>query len=274
MNIVYVFVASLWLSTTSCLALAQSPCEPIKDYYGKGRNDISVELKKLNALQLNDIVDQATECKNSSSALYAANPVSLAGGTTAEESTIKKSAQFVLDASASIAADEQKKEQERKATEDSLKGFNFAVGVGTILLQGTDIRAAVVDQGVVRVTDEEKYKIGLWLSTNTYFAQSDSKRSRWGLFLATQLGGSGNNSDLLNSFAVGLSFASQPGTNQSKGSPGNAPLVFQIGYGVTRIQTFADGYSNGMVLPAGTSQPLMKKTTRDGAVLLVSYGFE
>lgn len=263
-------LSTLSLLSTGSFAATDSPCEPIKSFYNKSRDAIAADLKNLNSLQILDAVDQANDCKNQSDTYFVANPVDLGGGKNANVAILKKSAQSIIDAALYLDSETSKVEQSNKSIEDNLKGFNFAAGVGSISLKTPDIRAAVVDQGVIRVTDEEKLKLGLWLSTNTYFFQTTTNRSRVGLFLATQLGGGGS-SDLLNAFAIGLSFTSN---HISNAKPGNAPLVYQIGYGITRVQTFADGFSNGMTLPSGTSQPLFKKTTREGLVALVSYSFE
>jgi hypothetical protein len=224
-----------------------------------------VILDAFNNYKLNDIVDQATSCKDLPSASYKANPIAL-DGQAVDEGEIRKSAQRILDVAASVAIDKAKQNK----TEEDLKAFNFAIGLGSIILNNKDVRSATVDQGIVRTTDEEKYKIGIWLSTNTYFKETNN--SRYGFFMATQLGGGGNNSDLLSSFAVGLSWTAshRPAT----ASLGNAPLVFQIGYGITRIQRYADGYGDGRALPSGANQPLTKKTTEAGPVLLVSYSLE
>lgn len=265
-----ILLFQLWLGSSECLAAQPSPCESIKEFVNKTQNDISKILPSLNEYQINDLVDQANSCKNLPEIAYKAAPVTLEGGTI-DESELKKTAKKILDVAASVATEKAKAAKAKEESEDSLKVFNFAVGVGTIILDKNDIRAAAIDQGVVRTTDEEKYKIGIWLSTNTYIKVTGN--SRYGLFLATQLGGGGNNSDILNSFAIGLSWTSSKRPAGST-SLGNAPLVFQLGYGITRIQRYAEGYGDGQPLPAGANLPLMRKTTETGPVLLVSYSLE
>lgn len=260
----------LSLASSYCLAALLSPCEPIKDYVNKTRNDISIILPSLNDHQINDLVDQANNCKDAPDVAYSAAHITL-DGRAIDKSEINKTAQKILDVAAAVATEKTKVAKEKEALDNSLKAFNFAVGIGTIILDKNDIRTASIDQGVVRTTDEEKNKIGIWLSTNTYFKVTNN--SRYGLFLSTQVGGGGSNSDLLNSFAIGLSWTSSKRSTTPTGL-GNAPLVFQIGYGITRIQRYAAGYGDGQPLPTGTNQPLMKKTTETGPVLLVSYSLE
>jgi hypothetical protein len=151
-----------------------------------------------------------------------------------------------------------------------LKSFNFAVGLGALFLRnGNDILNSAVDNGVLRVTNEERYKLGFWLSSATFFKPEwldNALGLRHGLFMAAQVG-SGNNADVLNSFAVGYTLAS---SEKPRGGAGTAQLAFQIGYGLTRIQTFANGYAAGMTMPTGTNQPVMTRTIGRGPVLIVS----
>ncbi len=185
---------------------------------------------------------------------------------TASEIKRLRDAKFTPEQVMVLAANE---ETVKAAQAPKLDSFNFAVGLGALFLRnGNDILNTAVDGGVLRVTNEERYKLGFWLSTNTFFRPdflADTFGVRPGLFMAAQVG-SGNNADVLNSFAVGVSLAS---SSQPKGQ-GTAALAFQLGYGLTRIQTFANGYAAGMTMPTGTNQPVMTRTIGRGPVLIVS----
>ncbi len=158
------------------------------------------------------------------------------------------------------------------AAPPDLSGYNFAVGIGALYLvnKAPDILGTTIDNGVLRITNQEQYKLGFWLSTNLFF-----NAKPWGIqpgaFFAVQMG-SGSNTDTLNSMAVGLALTSAS-TSASKGAAGNAPLVFQVGYGLTHIQTLASGYANGMTMPANTNQPVFIKTIGRGPVVIVSTTF-
>lgn len=88
------------------------------------------------------------------------------------------------------------------------------------------------------------------------------------MFLGAQLGG---DNKVLNGLATGFAFGSTKSVSSSK--EGVSPLVFQLGWGWARVQKLADGYVDGQAPPTGASQPLLKKTTADGPVLIISYNF-
>jgi len=230
----------------------QNPCAKIADEFpDKTLTAIKNKLRKLNAPSLEEIESAAKACAN--------QPVGFTkDGSTVTADQLKSVSEIVLDYSG-----------DQLNEELGLKAFNFAVGLGMLSLSKnkSDIQAAVVDNGVVRVTHEEQTKLGLWLTTNTFFGEGF--RYRWGAFVGTQLSGDDR---LLNSFALGLSVASSRVNKASqRDKSGNAPLVFQLGWGWTRVQRLAGGYADGTPLPAGSSQPVLKKETAGGPVLLVSY---
>lgn len=267
----------LLLLPVACFADVSS-CQKLEPYFGKSNEEIKALLLPKNDAQLRDAEDYATRCKRNVFVDF-----SLTDGTAADSVTAKETAQKVIDARNDLTNDTA---QQKDTLKDTLKDFNFAVGLGAHYLTGSpDVLEHSVDNGVLRITNEEKYKLGLWLSTNTFLdttkfcaplmnsciISNDAHKIRWGFFVATQLGNS-SNSGILNSLAVGLSFMANH-TRSDYVAAGTAPLVFQLGYGLTRIQTLADGYTNGMTLPAGTNQPVMKKSIGKGPVLLVSTAF-
>ena len=81
----------------------------------------------------------------------------------------------------------------------------------------------------------------------------------------------GGDDKVLNALALGLAFSSNRRANST--APGVSQLVLQLGYGWTRVQSLADGYVEGAPLPGGATQPLYKKSTQGGPVLMVSYNF-
>lgn len=251
--------ALLSFGAASCFAGNDNPCQKIEQYYSKSNVEVVDAMKKSERPQRADDIYNATQCLSNIDNKIAA-PFQI-NGTNVDLDKMKLAAQRVLKAETELNS---------QAQEQNLKDFNFAVGLGMLFLRNeSDLVETTVDNGTLRTTSEERYKLGIWLSSNSFLYEST--QLRYGLFFATQLGGSSNN-DLLNSFAIGLSFTGNKPMSAYK-QTGTAPLVFQVGYGFTHIQTLADGYSNGMTLPAGTNQPIMKKTIGKGPVVLVSTAF-
>jgi hypothetical protein len=158
------------------------------------------------------------------------------------------------------------------APAEGLGGFGFGLGYGAIALRGTgDVRAAVIDNGTVRVTEQERQKLGVWLSTSWACDRCGfgAKTSiGFGPFLAVQLGG---NESTVSSVAAGIGFSFR----NRRGHDGKAqfPLDVQIGYAQTKAKQLADGYRDGEAPPAGATQALLKSVTKGGPLLLVSYNF-
>lgn len=279
-----------------------SDCQRLEAYKGDGKNESEYVYKLLKTktpAQLRDAVDAANKCKANPSA----ESIKTMSTTTSTDSSVKTDntasteiAQRVLDAKKDI---DKEIVDDKNATQDKLNDFNFAVGLGVLTLRNAnDVIEQTVDKNVLRITNEEQYKLGLWLSTNAFLddielclpfrslclrdAQSSDAlaskgkhnptKVRWGTFVATQLGGN-SNSGILNSVAIGFSFMAAGSKRTDFKAAGTAPLVFQLGYGLTRIQTLADGYTNGMTLPTGTNQPVMKKSIGRGPVIIVSTAF-
>jgi hypothetical protein len=151
------------------------------------------------------------------------------------------------------------------AEEDITKGFKFTTGIGAMYLKKGDVTEAIADNGFVRVKASEKSKLGLWFTANTFTVNWTSVGIAAGPFLGVQLGG--DNNKIVNSFALGLGFAS---TTSSKDS---APLVFNIGWATTSRRSLLPPYADGAPLPTGSSQPVLTSSTTNGPLLLVSYRF-
>lgn len=253
------------LSSQPCSAVTPSACERLKEYYGMSNAEVESYLKE-HGDKLLDAEEFSSKCNQNTF-----QPFNIGkDGVVADKEEMTASSERVRNAAARIKEVNANAQQ----TDEKLRSFNFAVGIGALyLLNQPDIMNTTVDNGTLRTTSEEKYKLGLWLTTNSFIGRlwpGAIDNCRWGIFTGVQLGGSGSN-EILNSFAAGLSFASaSSSTTQSKGS---SNLVFQFGYGLTRIQTYASGYSDGMTMPTGANQPVMRNSIGKGPVLIVSTFF-
>ncbi|MCK9202454.1 MAG: hypothetical protein M0P42_15100 [Gallionella sp.] len=264
------FAAMLSLCSASGFAANDNPCQQIEWSYNKSNVEITNKLAEMDQPHRRDAKASAESCIKNFTTFKIDN-------ADVNQTEIQASAQKILDAEVYLTAQKQ-----------DVKDFNFALGLGILhITNRPDVIETSVDNGVLRTTNEEKYKLGFWLSSNTFLTTTrfcvplidylfsinycladKNDKLRMGMFVATQLGG---NNDILNSFAAGISFTADKSLVGYK--PGTAPLVFQLGYGWTHIQNLADGYSDGMTLPAGTNQPVMKKTIGRGPILIVSTAF-
>lgn len=152
-------------------------------------------------------------------------------------------------------------ERKNKISKSDLDKFGFGLGFGAMVLDDSDITSAIIENDTVRVTGEEKNKMGFWLTASWIHDSWPTKQIGFGPFFGVQLGG---NNEVVNSLAVGIDFSFK------RISP-KLPLDFQIGYGITRIEELADGYEPNSAAPTGSTQPIMKDTTKEGWVIIFSY---
>jgi hypothetical protein len=143
------------------------------------------------------------------------------------------------------------------------EALNFGLGLGAIFLSKADVLGTTVDNGTVRVIDEESQKLGVWLTTSWVNGSWPSNDIKIGPFVGIQLGG---NKAFLNSLAVGLDLSFM------KVKYG-LPLDFQLGWAWTRTTQLANGYADNATLPAGSNTVLTKEVISNGFVFITSYKF-
>jgi hypothetical protein len=255
-------VALLALNSTTAISAELAPKEACEKIYtlfsSESYSAIKEELSHYSVAYKKEILDAAKKCEEK------------------DESKTTGIAQFV-----NSDAEKEKKlndlvpvvkdtVSEQITSDVGLKSFNFAMGIGSLYLSKPDIIDTVSDNGTLRITSKERNKIGIWASTNTFFYEG--MRYRFGAFVGAQIG---SDNSVVNSIAVGLAIAASRNNlaNPQQGKAGSAPLVFQLGYGVTRTHSLTSGYADGQALPAGTNQAITTKETTGGPVVLVSYAF-
>ena len=141
--------------------------------------------------------------------------------------------------------------------------FNFGIGVGVLLLDEPDIIDTTINNGVVIVTDEEKQKLGFWLTSSWVNSSWPSENIQIGPFIGVQLF---DDKSLLNSLAVGINLSFM------KVKYG-LPLDFQIGWAWTRTSELAQGFNDNEAVPNGASEVITKDVIRDGFIFITSYKF-
>jgi len=142
-------------------------------------------------------------------------------------------------------------------------GLNFGIGAGVMLLNDADIIGTTIDNGRVRVTTEEKEKLGFWLTSSWVNNSWPSEDIQVGPFVGLQFAG---DQDFLNSLAVGVNLSFM------KVKYG-LPLDFQLGWAWTKSTQLADGYKDNELLPIGSTNVITKNIVTDGFVFITSYKF-
>jgi len=142
-------------------------------------------------------------------------------------------------------------------------GLNFGIGAGVMLLGDANIVDTTMDNGRVRVTREEKEKLGFWLTSSWVNNSWPSKHIQIGPFVGLQFAG---DQDFLNSLAVGLDLSFM------KVKYG-LPLDFQVGWAWTKTSQLADGYKDNELLPSGSTNIITKDIVTNGFVFITSYKF-
>ena len=141
--------------------------------------------------------------------------------------------------------------------------FNIGIGVGVLLLDEPDIIDTTVNNGKVVITDEEKEKLGFWLTSSWVNSNWPSKNIQIGPFIGLQLF---DEKSFLNSLAVGINLSFM------KVKYG-LPLDFQLGWAWTRTSELAKGYKENEALPDGVSSIITKDVISDGFIFITSYKF-
>ena len=147
--------------------------------------------------------------------------------------------------------------------ENDTGGLNFGLGVGVIILDEPDIMRTTIDNGRVLITEEEKQKLSLWVTSSWVNSNWPSETVQVGPFVGLQLGGE---SAIINSLAVGLDLSFMRVKY-------GLPLDFQVGWAWTRTTQLADGYVNSQALPEGSTSVITKDKVTGGIVFIASYKF-
>jgi hypothetical protein len=177
--------------------------------------------------------------------------------------------------------------------------MGFGVGVGMMFLHQPQILDASLDNGIVRVKDEEEISKGLWLETHYLFdkyapgrvaeyrkegkeatAKGVSRKSidefsldhhyvSCGPFIGLQLDTTGQQ-DIVNSIAVGgmVSLKRTPIND-----PDNSALNIGVGYTWTKINVLGDRVHANQPLPGGETSLRMKKVEEQGLMVIISFNF-
>lgn len=166
-----------------------------------------------------------------------------------------------------------------------LQKLGFGLGIGISYLNKDNIVSARNDNGIVRITDYEETKRGLWLETHYMLDKyafctipdrlhgkkdedisSHGCYASWGPFFGVQLFDQESNSFGAISFGAMVSFKRKPIGNADKGA-----WNIGVGYHNSKIERLADGYEAGQTLPVGSTDVLKRKQTDRGLMLMFSF---
>jgi hypothetical protein len=173
---------------------------------------------------------------------------------------------------------------EPSVPEPGLDGFQFTAGLGVIHTgKKESVVSTTVDNGVLRVTERQKVQNGLWLASHMFTDScldmdetsktcKQHKKSRFGAFVAAQIGGSaeGGDSKLVQAIAIGASYTYMTRLSNTSGS---APLVFSVGVASVPVRTLAQSYEDNKPLPSGSNQPVIVTKNVFAPLVMVSYRF-
>ena len=165
----------------------------------------------------------------------------------------------------------EKKDQQAstEAADDRWSKLGFGLGIGVSHLGGaSDILETRIDSRTLRITDSEDVKRGVWLETHYLL---DKYASRWrylshGPFVAVQAGATNS---VFNAVASGYMLS----LKRTPKSDSNSKAAFNIGLGLhtTKISALASGLADGQPLPDGVEEARLRKSTKNGLVLIFTF---
>jgi len=158
-------------------------------------------------------------------------------------------------------------EQSKKESLFEPTQFGFGVGIGIARLNNKNIKSTVIENGIVRVTDEEDVSKSIWLETHYLFDKHKFGRyTSHGIFIGVQLGSEDNLFDAF-SFGYMISFKRTPiGDNANKSA-----FNIGIGWSNTKINILGDGIIENAALPTGAESVRTKTIDTNGPILMFSF---
>ena len=171
----------------------------------------------------------------------------------------------------SIAVFQPLSAEEVEKSDSGLGKFGFGLGIGVTALDREEIRDAVIENGIVRITDEEDVSRAIWLETHYTWdgwAQEKWKRTHTapGVFFAVQ---ASDDDSLFDAVAFGglISF------KRTRLSDKSNKLAFNIGLGIAnkKIQVLGDGFAANEAIPDGVEGIRYKEIDETGPVLMFSF---
>jgi hypothetical protein len=156
----------------------------------------------------------------------------------------------------------------------NLEGLGFGFALGATYFSEENVKTAVAQQNIVRVTDGDRAALGFWLELHHFWGWGtpDGKDDRgmpsypYGLgpFLAVQLNG---DRTVLQSIGVGF----MVGARKEKSSTNAFNLG--IGLSVSQINVLSDGLVKNQPLPSGFTDVTTKSKVVGGVFLITSFSF-
>lgn len=144
--------------------------------------------------------------------------------------------------------------------------FSFGLGIGVSDLSKPDVLEPVIEQGVVRITDSEKTKRGLWLETHYLldryaFGPYVSHGPYFGMQVA-------DSEDIIKAVSLGymVSFKRSPIKDKT------SKAAFNLGLGLhsTKIKVLGHGIVEDEPLPTGVESVRLRSREDAGVMLMFS----
>ncbi len=150
---------------------------------------------------------------------------------------------------------------------DTLPRYGFGFGLGATFLGGHEVKAAIVENGLVRVTQEERVRVSAWLTTQYLFDRFPiGLYTSHGPFVAAEVGSDVN---VIHSLAAGymISWKRTALTDPKH----HSALNLGVGVAVTHIQKLGSGLEEDAPLPEGVESIRYKTTSSISLLVLFSF---
>jgi hypothetical protein len=176
-------------------------------------------------------------------------------------------------------SDVEKLEQKKSALDSLQETFKFGLGIGFEHYKKPFISEVetVGDTRIVRVSDSQDYKPGLWLETHYVW---DGTAKKWGLthsapgfYVGVRL--LGGDSDVFDAFGLGVMWSFKRTAIDNISPPGQIAESINIGVGPVwhRTKVLASGITEGAPLPPEFQDPKLDTEDEISWMLMISAGF-
>lgn len=145
------------------------------------------------------------------------------------------------------------------------KDFGLSLGAGVIIPEQKNISDAIVSNGIVRVTDEQRAIPSLWLTT--HWTYRPTRFTGYGPFI-----GLGMNTDqgLFSGMALGGMVSLTHKAWEPRGTK-QSSLNIGVGYGIQKIKVLGNGITEDALLPENEESIRFKNKYSHGPVILFSF---
>jgi len=168
------------------------------------------------------------------------------------------------------------KENEQAALErkKNFTDFDWGIGVGVAFGDDQRVETAVIENGVVRVTEDDTDEARILLEIHKFFTPFENKDIGVGPFAMVTAGGTGG--DVLSSFGLGIMIGFRRDSDDSIKSTSTSSASWNLGIGLVLdndVMVLGDGIRANEALPEGVTDIRFKKESQDALAIIFSTTF-